>query len=155
MKFDDANALVRSYLAAYGAKDTGLNSDGKGGVRLGHLEVYFEFGSSLEPTNVLAWRANTKAPQKVLKANARIYTFLKEPSEALMRELKRAAKDESIDTANGAVVYQPENQGLFLSLQYEKAPEPARFKEEIDELLVVSGAWLEGTLEECMERARG
>ena len=156
MEFDDAKTMVQGFLETYGVVDSpGLNDSGFGGAQIGRYEVYFEYGGALKATSVLSWRAGAQpGPTRALKAYARIYTFMKEPSDRLMEELKRVAKEETVPLGGGALEYMKENKGLFLSRQYEAEAPKARFQEEIEDLLSASEVWTERALEDCIERSR-
>lgn len=154
MTFDEAKQMVADYLSAYGVDSDGLDDSGMGGVSVGHLEVYFQYGPAQSPTDPLSVRCQPKqSAQPSLAAFARVYTFIKEPSEELHKELKREEQQQQKELQGAVVQYLPQNQGLFLSRSYTDTVPAEQFKEEIDALLWQTEAWTEGILERCLQRA--
>lgn len=140
-----ANDLVRRAFGELGIESPGLNAKGLGGVQLGSADVYFEHGGQV--LNATALRSPTEQP---LGVYARIYTFRKPPTAAVMNALEAAESAPDAVNGGGELVYMEENRGLYLGRLYREPPEVAALVSDMGELAAASLHWLEHTLETCL-----
>ncbi|MEM6533242.1 MAG: hypothetical protein AAF654_11485 [Myxococcota bacterium] len=143
-----ANDRVRGALAAVGIQSQGLNAKGFGGAQLGAAEIYFEHGG--QSLNATAIRVVGEQP---LGVYARIYTFRRPPSDAVLKALERAESDPETPSGGGELVYMEENSGLYLGRVYSDPPDSQALAEDLVELARASLHWLENTLEQCLAEA--
>ena len=124
MTFEEAKRLVQDLMASMGQGSEGLNMKGLGGVEIGDAQLYFEYHSN----------------RQALETSALIYKFRDAPKPGILDGFY-AEEKAGTDTGGGAVDFEPENKGLFLSRFYTDLPSVPTFQADMQRLTDASLVW--------------
>lgn len=130
----EAEKLVAGLGWAYGAR-LELTSGGFAGFSAGLASLFFEYDDGASE----------------LECSALIHKFREPPRPGLI-ECLRAAEARGTDTAHGALVYEPQNKGVYLSRTYQHAIDEATFLAEMQALLRATSAWASEVLPRIAEQ---
>ena len=124
MTRDQAVKILQAFFKSQNVESEGLNEKNLGGASIGDLQVYFEY-----------------QPEKAaLKCSALIYSFRQAPKPGVLDGFKKE-EQAGTDTGGGAVDYQPENKGLYLSRSYTEPVEDTVFLNDMAYLMSASRVW--------------
>ncbi len=124
MTFEEARRLVQDLMAAHGQGSEGLNMKGFGGVTIGDAQLYFEYHSN----------------RQALETSALIYKFRDAPKPGILDGFY-AEEKAGTDTGGGALDFEPENKGLYLSRFYTDVPPVQTFQADMQRLMDTSMVW--------------
>ena len=138
MNRDEAIQTIQAFAKSLEVETKGLNKSNLGGLQVGEAEVWFEYVEA----------------EGALHCSALIFQFDQEENPAIVEACRNEAK-AGANTGGGAIEYQPENKGIYLTRVYAKTVPPENFEKDMTRLLEASQEWSEDVFPKAAMTALG
>lgn len=114
--------MIRGFFKSHGLDTPGLNESNLGGASIGEYQIYFEY----------------QPPDQTLKCSALVYRFRDEPKPGVIEGFEAESEGATAAAGGGALEYQRENKGLYLTRSYSDAISDEEFADDLKRLMKAS-----------------